>query len=82
MSAYHTHIHMINSMPPGGNPQAFWKHMVGLVLLEMRDRGWTGGVIVDAAWKDGQLDIEVEAGPGKIDVKALADFIDGKRRKK
>jgi len=74
-------IHLVSTMDAGGNPRLFWKHMIGLVLLEMRDRGWSGGRIVDATWKDGQLGIQVEPGQGLPDVPALAEFIEGKRKR-
>jgi hypothetical protein len=74
-------IQIAGTMPAGGSPKAFWSHVVGLVLIDMRERGWTGGLILDATWKDGLLSVTVGPGHGKVDVKAVADFIEGKRRR-
>lgn len=72
-------IQIAGTLSDGQSPKAFWLHVVGLVLLQMRERGWTGGRILDATWKDGLLSVTVGPGHGRVDVEAVADFIRSRR---
>lgn len=74
-------VQIAATIADGQNPKAFWVHVVGLALIQMKERGWTGGRLIDATWKDGLLSVTVGPGHGKVDVKAVADFIQDKRRK-
>lgn len=74
-------IHIVGTKPEGQPDKAFWQHIAGLVLIQMRERGWTGGYIIDAIWKDGILDVQVGPGWKKFDVQALAEFIRAKKRR-
>lgn len=72
-------IHIVGTKPNGQPDKVFWQHIAGLVLIQMRERGWTGGRILDASWKDEILEVRVGPGWKKFDVQALADFIRAKR---
>lgn len=74
-------IEMHYTIDDGADVRHMWRHFVGLVLLEMKQRGWTGGRILDAGWKDGVISIQVGPGHDKIDVDALASFIKAKPKK-
>lgn len=75
-------IHIAGTIPDGQAPKAFWAHVVGLVLLDMKDRGWAGGKILDAVWKDGLLAITVGPGSDEISVDALTQFFHEKKGRK
>lgn len=72
-------IQIAATIADGQSPKAFWAHVVGLVLLDMKERGWTGGRILDATWKEGLLSVTVGPGHGRVDVDAVANFIRGKK---
>lgn len=74
-------ISLSHQMQPGQNPKAFWRHVVGLALIEMKSRGWTAAKIIDASWKDGALTLTVGPGHDKLSAEKLAEFIQEKRRR-
>lgn len=74
-------ISLSHQMPAGGNPQKFWQHVVGLVLIEMKKRGWTGGKFITATWRDKVLTLSVGPGSQKISAEKLAEFMRTERTK-
>jgi hypothetical protein len=74
-------ISLSHQMQPGQNVKAFWRHVVGLALVEMKKRGWTAAKILDASWQGGALTLTVGPGHDRLSAEKVAEFIQEKRRK-